>query len=216
LPERLVNAWTADQPVSAEAAASLPAALAEAEAMAQPVDRKALTVLLNRTLKLWKLPEDWPELAPFYLEALADAPQDLVEAALRHCRLNLDWFPRPKHLRAPIEQELQRRKDVLRRVRTMALKAGKGDVEELPWTPATPEEKAQAAEMAQQARTMLKAVKRVPADDAEDLAAITRNEKRREVLANAYKALEPLKAKPRIPTPMEATQAAQALAKGQP
>lgn len=204
LGSRLVTAWTPDQRIPAAAAAALPSAIAEAEAMTQAIDRKTLAVLLNRTLKVWKLPEDWDDVAPFYREALADVPHDLVEAALKHCRLTLDWFPRPKQLRAPIEAELSRRRDVLRRLKTMALKAEKGDVEEPPWEPKTPEEKALGVQIAEQTSAMLQAIQRMPTEDTEDLAAITRAEKRREVMARAYKALEELKDKPKIPLPSQA------------
>lgn len=208
LPERLVTCWTPDQRIPAEAAAALPSAIAEAEALTKPIDRKTLAVLLNKTLKVWKLPDDWDDIAPFYREALADVPHDLVEAALKHCRLNHDWFPKPKHLRAPIEAELIRRRDVLRRIKTMELKAAKGDVEEPVWIPATPEEKARAAEIADQTKLMLSAVQRVPAEPIDDDRAITRNEKRRQALSDAYRAMEVLKDKPKIPLPSAAALAA--------
>lgn len=188
LPERLSTSWTPDQRLSAETAAQLPAAITEIEALNEPVDPKALAVLLLKSLKLWKLPEDWDDIAPFYREALADVPVDLVQSALKHLRLTLKWFPKPCELRAPVEAELQRRRDLLRRLKTMELKASKGDVEEAPWVPRTEAEIAEAAEIARKTRLMLAAVQRVPAEQAEDEVAITRNEKRRDALKQAYAA----------------------------
>jgi hypothetical protein len=182
----------------------LPAAITEIEALNEPIDPKTLAVLLLKSLKLWKLPEDWDDVAPFYREALADVPLDLVQSALKHLRLTLKWFPKPCELRAPIEAELRRRRDLLRRIKTMELKASKGDVEEEPWCPRTPEETAQALEIAAETSAMLKAIRRVPVEEAEDEAAITRSEKRRAIMTTAYKALEDLKDKPKIPLPSEA------------
>lgn len=70
----------------------------------QPIDPKELTVKLAGTLELWKLPDNWPAVAEFYREALADVPADLVDLALQHCRRTLKWFPKPCELREPIER----------------------------------------------------------------------------------------------------------------
>jgi hypothetical protein len=103
--------------------ALLPQALDEAAGMLRPALRKDLFVLLCRTLALWKLPDDWDDLAPFYVEALEDCPPDLVQAALRHVRLTLKWFPKPCELREPIVAELERRRAVLTRLRTLDMMA---------------------------------------------------------------------------------------------
>lgn len=188
LPERLATSWTPDQRLPAETAARLPEAITEIEALNAPIDDKVLAVLLVKSLKLWKLPEDWDDIAPFYREALADVPLDLVQSALKHLRLTSKWFPKPSELRAPIETELRHRRDLLRRIKTMELKASKGDVEEAPWVPRTAEEKAQAAEIARKTALMLAAVQRIPAEHDEDTVAVTRNEKRRQALRDAYEA----------------------------
>ena len=166
----------------------MPAAITEIEALNHPVDPKTLAVLLLKSLKLWKLPEDWDDIAPFYREALADVPVDLVQSALKHLRLTLKWFPKPCELRAPIEAELQRRRDLLRRIKTMELKAAKGDVEEEPWVPRTETEKAEAAEIAEKTREMLKAIQRVPAEEAETTLAYERRQNRNALLREAYAA----------------------------
>lgn len=171
LPATLASTWTVDQPVPAAVIAQLPVALDEAEAMMRPIAPKDLYVLLTRTLMLWKLPEDWNDIAPFYREALEDCPRDLVEAGLKHARLTSKWFPKPCELREPFQAELERRRGVLLRLRTMELRAklGQGDVPEVPPMPSV-EEKAAVTEMAAEARRILAtaACKRVPAAKDDD------------------------------------------------
>lgn len=161
----------------------LPVALAEAGAALAPVDPEELLVLLGRTAKIWKLPDDWDETAEFYAEALEDLPRDLVHSALKHCRLSLKWFPKPSELRAPVEAELQRRRDVLRRLRLMEQKARLGDVA-APVLRAVPtaEQKAEAEAMAEEARRVLAEVslKRVPARSDDERGPVS--------LADAYAA----------------------------
>lgn len=80
-----------------------------------PVDEKALVVLLDRTLALWKLPDNWSEIAAFYLEALRDLPIDLLEKALRHVRMTCKFLPKPAELREAVAKDLdERRADALR------------------------------------------------------------------------------------------------------
>jgi hypothetical protein len=171
--------------VPAESAASLPSAITEAEALTTAIDSKTLAVLLAQTLKIWNPPEDFDDTAQFYREALEDVPVDLVQAALKHLRQTLKWFPKPCELRAPIETELRRRRDVLRRLKLMELKVQRGDVAEPELRVVkTPEEIAAGEERAAQARAILDSnpLKRVPGRK-EDL------EKRRPVsLKDAYAA----------------------------
>lgn len=165
LPERLVTSWTPDQNVPAESIASLPSAITEAEALTTPVDSKTLAVLLMQTFKIWNPPDDFDDTAPFYREALEDVPLDLVQAALKHLRQTLKWFPKPSELRAPIETELRRRRDVLRRLKLMEQKARLGDVA-APVLRAvlSPEEEAAAVEASAKAKAILDSVslKRIP------------------------------------------------------
>lgn len=167
----------------------MPSAITEAEAAVRPVDAKTLAVLLAQSLKVWKLPEDWDDIAPFYREAFEDVPLDLVQSALKHCRMTIKWFPKVSELRAPIDAELSRRRDVLRRLRTMELKAARGDVEEpaLRVVP-TPEQKAEAEVIATKTKLMLASleIKRVPVDEPEDEAAAERKSRRRGLYAEAY------------------------------
>jgi hypothetical protein len=185
LAERLLTSWSPDQRVPAESAASLPSAITEAEALTTAIDGKTLAVLLMQTFKIWNPPDDIDDTAQFYREALEDVPLDLVQAALKHLRQTLKWFPKPCELRAPIETELRRRRDVLRRLKLMELKVHRGDVEEpaLRVVP-TPEQKAEAEAIAAKTREVLEnaGLKRVPGYDEDQ------QEHRPASLADAYKA----------------------------
>lgn len=61
-------------------------------------------------MALWQLPESWPQIAKFYLEAFRDVPVDLVDRALEHARLNCKWCPKPSELLDPIRQSLETRR----------------------------------------------------------------------------------------------------------
>lgn len=143
----------------------MPSAITEAEALTTAIDGKTLAVLLMQTFKIWNPPDDIDDTAQFYREALEDVPLDLVQASLKHLRQTLKWFPKPCELRAPIETELRRRRDVLRRLKLMEQKARLGDVAppELRAVK-TPEEIAAGEERAAQAREILDSnpLKRIP------------------------------------------------------
>lgn len=138
-----------------------------------------------QTFKIWNPPDDFDDTAPFYREALEDVPLDLVHAALKHVRQTLKWFPKPCELRAPIEAELRRRRDMLRRLRLMEQKVRLGDVEP-PVLRAvrSPEETAAVVEAAEKTRQVLAntSLKRVPGYDED------RKEARPVSLRDAYKA----------------------------
>lgn len=158
------------------AVAQLPDALAEAEAMLKPIAPKDLYVLLGKTLRLWKAPEDWDEIAPFYREALEDFPRDLVEAALKHVRQTCKWFPKYCELRTPVEVELERRRHVLRRLRIMELKASRGEIERTFFPPVpSAEEKAAVSEMAARAKRVIaeNPIKPVPKRKGDDKEAVS-------------------------------------------
>ena len=89
-------------PVSQPLSQTLPANL-------RPMDPKELAVKLEATLAIWPLPDQWPVAAPYYREALADVPADLVDMALKHVRTHLKWFPKPCELRDPIRRILEQR-----------------------------------------------------------------------------------------------------------
>jgi hypothetical protein len=103
----------------------LPQALSEANAMLEPVNPKALAVLMNQTFAIWPLPENWQQIAPVYREALEEIPLDLVQSALKHVRLTSKWFPKPSELIDPVRSEMEKRKQTLRRLTTMNMLAQK-------------------------------------------------------------------------------------------
>ena len=67
----------------------------------------------------WTLPENWADIAKFYIEALEDVPHDLVEEALKHVRLNCTFFPKPAELRGPIAEALSERRAARDRLETV-------------------------------------------------------------------------------------------------
>ena len=75
----------------------------------RPIDPRELAVKLESTLAIWPLPDHWSLVAPYYREAMADVPADLVNMALRHVRLNSKWLPKPSELRDPIRRILAQR-----------------------------------------------------------------------------------------------------------
>lgn len=137
-------------------AEKLPEALRHARAAVEPIDQQGLVVLLEKTAKLWKIPDEWEETAEFYIEAMEDVPLDLVQSALKHVRMTLKWFPKPSELRGSISLELDRRRHVLRRLEVMEQKVKLGGVEKpADWKPASAEDKARVAEMLANVRKIL-------------------------------------------------------------
>lgn len=88
----------------------------------KPASVQAVAVMLETTLELYApLPKNWDQIAEFYLEQLEDLPLDLVSESLRHLRQThrSHWrFPNPADLRAPIREELERRRHLVRRANT--------------------------------------------------------------------------------------------------
>ena len=74
---------------------------------------------MEQTLEIFGMPENWDEVAKFYLEAFEDMPIDLVEKALKEVRRNLKWFPKPSELRKPVADDLARRKMALNKLEMM-------------------------------------------------------------------------------------------------
>ena len=89
--------------------------IARWEPCLRPADPKAVAVLLERTLELFGVPDNWDEIADFYFEAFEDMPVDLVEKALKHARQHCRFFPKPVELRESILEEWdERRRPLLR------------------------------------------------------------------------------------------------------
>lgn len=70
---------------------------------------------------MFGVPDNWEKVAAFYLEAVEDIPEDLLEVALKHVRMNRKWFPKPFEIREPILPELAKRKAIIGKIQTMQL-----------------------------------------------------------------------------------------------
>lgn len=92
-----------------------------------PADPRVVAVEVERTLALFGAPENWDDIADFYLEAFEDVPLDLVQVALKHARKSLKFFPRPAELLAPIREELEERHHTARRLRVVAVYAQRAE-----------------------------------------------------------------------------------------
>lgn len=92
-----------------------------------PANPCVVAVEVERTLALFGAPENWGDIADFYLEAFEDVPLDLVQVALKHARKSLKFFPRPAELLAPIRGELEERRHAARRLRVAADRARRAE-----------------------------------------------------------------------------------------
>lgn len=128
LPPLWLGGWKMEYPVPVSRE-TLRKELEDWNNHCRPADPKAVAVLLERTLALYGAPENWDEIAEFYLEAFESTPLDLVEEALKEVRLTCKFFPKPSELRAPIVDEEMNRQATQGRLR-MALKHGTFEDEE--------------------------------------------------------------------------------------
>jgi hypothetical protein len=102
--------------------------IAAAKAAVRPASPAEAAVLLEGTLELFGKPNNWDQIADFYLEALEDVPIDLVARSLKHLRQTHQshWrFPNPADLVAPIRGELAQRKLALMRARAALAMSGR-------------------------------------------------------------------------------------------
>lgn len=84
-----------------------------------PVHPEKGMVMLEQTLALYGVPEEWDAIAEFYIEVIETLPEDLLASALKHARMNLKWFPKPSELIDPVRDELYRRKGAQSKARFM-------------------------------------------------------------------------------------------------
>lgn len=127
-PPRYLAGWQMSHRITGWTPEMVRADLAKWEPTIIPANEKQIAVLLEQTLALYGAPDNWNEVAEFYLEVLEDVPLDLIRKALKHVRLTLKWFPKPVELREPIVEELSKRKAAVSRLRMML---EHGDFEEL-------------------------------------------------------------------------------------
>lgn len=116
--------WTLAEalPVTAE---QVQTGIAIATALLRPADPREAAVKLDRTLRLWRLPEAWDDVAEFYLEALEDVPSDLLDVALKRVRLSHKYptAPSPAEFRLAIASDLAARKAQMMLLRSAEFKA---------------------------------------------------------------------------------------------
>lgn len=122
LPPPWLDGWNLAIPVPVDKPNVLDA-IARMEQSLRPVDPRKLAVLLDKTMRLWRLPADWETVSGFYLEALEDLPDDLFEAALKRVRMTHKYpdAPKPADFRQAVEAELTARKLTVMRLKTAAM-----------------------------------------------------------------------------------------------
>lgn len=118
----IVNEWQAqDEPILSTNECEK--AIQIIEEHLHPCDPKVAMVLLDETLELFKVPDNWNVIAKFYLEAIDEIPEDLLRETLKHVRMTKKWFPKPVELREYALDKLFHRRISIHRYRVMATKA---------------------------------------------------------------------------------------------
>jgi hypothetical protein len=124
--------------------AELAGIISQAEAALRPADPRTIGALLEQTLELYGLPDNWDLVVGFYLECFEGVPVDLVAAALKHVRQTCRFFPKPAELRAPIREEWAKRRQALVKLQ---IARGMAKDPEPERTPPTPEQVARVRAM---------------------------------------------------------------------
>ena len=88
--------------------------LVDWDAACEPANLRTIAVLLEETLKLFGLPEDWDQIADFYLEVLEDVPLDIVQDGLKRIRFESVFFPKPAEIRKVVKEKLEQRRGTTR------------------------------------------------------------------------------------------------------
>jgi hypothetical protein len=191
-PPSWLAAWRPTEPVPV-GLADLDGAIGAARGAAVPADPVFIAVELDRALMPHRpLPANWAEMAPAYLEALEDAPADLVLLALKHIRTrHRIGFPKPGDISAVIDEALAERRSALRRLE-LARSRWKPPAPPLPQP--TAEQLARAGQLAQDLAQRLRAS--VP------LATVyPRDERPRTAAESIRRVTEETSARSRIPLP---------------
>lgn len=112
-----------------EAWDSLPFHPAEIEAMAasldvllEPADPRKGAAVMEKTLELYGVPDNWDRIVDFYLEAIEDLPLDIIIDLFRTIRMNLKWFPKPSEIRGHIAAAYWLRRAARAKVKLMLAK----------------------------------------------------------------------------------------------
>jgi len=158
--------------------ALLPAAIEAAQALTVAINGDRLAVELDRTLALWTLPKNWPDIAPFYREALEDVPADLVAESLKNLRQNFRFnsFPKPADLRASIVAELRDRRATAAKLQALQRLAALEPPKQPAREPPSEEEIVLVSQRAHDARMALKGAAGVAKRADENLPNHFRND----------------------------------------
>ena len=117
-PLQWVEEWKTGDPVPSKEI--MAKATDEVHRLLTPVDAKTGMVLLDQTMGLFGTPDNWSEIAEFYLEAIEDLPEDLLRKALKHVRMTYkNFIPKPAHIREHVEGEYKTRISCASKLRMM-------------------------------------------------------------------------------------------------
>ncbi len=83
--------------------------LYEVKILNEPCQIEQGVTVMEQTLELYGMPNNWNRIVEFYLEAIEDLPLDAIIDMMRTCRMNLKWFPKPSELRSYINKDYWKR-----------------------------------------------------------------------------------------------------------
>lgn len=71
---------------------------------------------LDPAIDLFGTPKGWESLSTLYRDLLGDLPFDLLAKGVFVALRDGNWFPKPAEIRAPVREELDRRRHAERRL----------------------------------------------------------------------------------------------------
>tara|TARA_R100001129_G_scaffold40817_1_gene27741 strand:- start:1507 stop:2214 length:708 start_codon:yes stop_codon:yes gene_type:complete len=90
--------------------------------LTEPADPREGASVMEKTLELYGVPDNWERIVEFYLEVIEDLPLDIIIDLFRTTRMTLKWFPKPSELRNNVSSAYWQRKNALIRLRIMKRK----------------------------------------------------------------------------------------------
>ncbi len=85
----------------------------------EPADPREGAAVMEHTLELYGMPDNWNRTVEFYLEVIEDLPLDIIIDAFRTIRQTSKWFPKPSEIRGSISNVFWQRQSALSRLRLM-------------------------------------------------------------------------------------------------
>ena len=85
----------------------------------EPADPREGAAVMEHTLELYGMPDNWRRTVEFYLEVIEDLPLDIIIDTFRTIRRTSKWFPKPSEIRDAISSVFWQRKIALSRLRVM-------------------------------------------------------------------------------------------------